>query len=117
MYPVKRAFSPPPSEFKPLEPPALGSDAEPELWEYWDVIRRHIKLIGGLFVVAELLTFLLVVFVVTPVYTGLSTILIESQTPQVLQSNSNNNQPGGEEIASFYRTQYEILKSRTLAAR
>ena len=95
-YPVQRTFSTPPSEFKPPEPPALGPDAEPELWEYWDVIRRHIKLIAGLFVIAELLT-LLLVLVMTPLYTGLSTILIESQAPQVLQSNSNNNQPGSEE--------------------
>ena len=34
----------------------------------------------------------------------------------MLQSNSNNDRPGSEEVASFYRTQYEILKSRTLAA-
>jgi polysaccharide biosynthesis transport protein len=114
-YPVQRTFATPPSEFKPPEPPALGPDEEAELWEYWDVIRRHIKLIGGLFVIAELLTFLLVVFVMTPVYTGLSTILIESQTPQVLES--NNDRSDREELASFYRTQYEILKSRTLAAK
>jgi polysaccharide biosynthesis transport protein len=114
-YPVQRTFSTLPSEFKPSEPPAFGSDAEPELWEYWDVIRRHIKLIAGLFVIAELLT-LLLVLIMTPLYTGLSTILIETQAPQVLQSNSNNDRLGSEEIASFYRTQYEILKSRTLAA-
>ena len=112
---MQRTFSTPPSEFKPPEPPALGPDAEPELREYWEVIRRHTKLIGGLFVIAELLTFLLVVFVVTPVYTGLSTILIESQTPQVLES--NNDRSDREEVESFYRTQYEILKSRTLAAK
>jgi polysaccharide biosynthesis transport protein len=115
-YPVQRTFSTPPSEFKPPEPPGLRRDVEPELWEYWEVIRRHIKLIAGLFVIAELLTFLVVVFVATPLYTGLSTIQIESQAPQVLQSNSNNNRPGSEELASFYKTQYEILKSRTLAA-
>ena len=116
-YPVQRTFSTPPSEFKPPEPPALGPDAEPELWEYWDVIRRHIKLIAGVFVISELLT-LLLLLVMTPLYTGLSTIQIESQAPPppVLQSNSNNNRPGSEDVASFYKTQYEILKSRTLAA-
>ena len=116
-YPVQRTFSTPPSEFKPPEPPALGPDAEPELREYWDVIRRHIKLIAGVFVISELLT-LLLLLVMTPLYTGLSTIQIESQAPPppVLQSNSNNNQPGSVDVASFYKTQYEILKSRTLAA-
>ena len=114
-YPLQRTFSTPPSEFKPPDPPALGPDAEADLWEYWDVIRRHIKLIASLFLIAELLT-LLLVLVMTPLYTGVSTILIESQAPQVLQSNSNNDRSDREEIASFYRTQYEILKSRTLAA-
>ena len=116
-YPLQRTFSTPPSEFKPPELAALGPDAEQELWEYWDIIRRRIKLIAGLFVIAELLT-LLLVLVMTPLYTGLSTIQIEGQAPSppVLQSNSNNNQLSSEDVASFYRTQYEILKSRTLAA-
>ena len=89
-------------------------DEEAELWEYWDIIRRHIKLIASLFVIAELLTFLVVVFLSTPVYTGLSTIQIETQTPQLLESNSDH--LGRDELTNFYRTEYEILKSRTLAA-
>lgn len=116
IYPIQPTFSTAPAESKPSKPLVLGRDEEPELWEYWYVIRRHLKLIAGLFVIAEILTLLLVVFVVTPQYTGLSTILIESQTPQVLESN-NNNQSDRDEVASFYRTQYEILKSRTLAAK
>jgi capsular exopolysaccharide synthesis family protein len=72
------------------------------------------KLIGGLLLVAELLTLTLVGLVMTPLYTGLSTILIESQAPQVFESDSDRSDR--EEIASFYRTQYEILRSRTLAA-
>ena len=114
-YRVPRTFPMPPSEYKPPEPSALGPDEEPDLWEYWDVIRRHTKLIAGLFIIAEILTLLVLVLVATPLYTGLSTILIESRTPQVLES--NNDRPDLEEVASFYRTQYEILKSRTLAAK
>jgi capsular exopolysaccharide synthesis family protein len=116
-YRVPRTFPMPPSEYKPPEHLALGPDEEPDLREYWDVIRRHTKLIAGLFIIVEILTLLVVVLVATPLYTGLSTILIESQTPQVLESNSNNDRPDREEVASFYRTQYEILKSRTLAAK
>lgn len=112
---MQRTFPTPPSESKPPEPPVFRRDEEPDFWEYWDVIRRHIKLIAGLFVIAELLT-LLVVLVKTPLYTGLSTVLIESQAPQVLESN-NDRRPDLEEAASFYKTQYEILKSRTLAAK
>ena len=115
-YPMQRKSPAPPSEFKPPEPPVLRRDEDLVFSEYWDLIRRHMKLIAGLFVIAELLTLLLVVLVMTPQYTGLSTILIESQTPQVLESN-NDRSFDREELASFYRTQYGILKSRTLAAR
>jgi capsular exopolysaccharide synthesis family protein len=112
---MQRTFPTPPSEFKPPEPKVFRRDEEPDLWEYWEIIRRHTRLIAGLFVIAELLT-LLVVLVKTPLYTGLSTILIESQAPQVLEAN-NDRRPDLEEVASFYKTQYEILKSRTLAAK
>ncbi len=112
---LQRTFPTPPSESKPPEPPVFRPDEELELWKYWDVLRRHIKLIAGLFVIAEFLTLFFVILVKTPLYTGLSTILIESQAPQVLES--NNDRSDREEVASFYGTQYQILKSRTLAAK
>ncbi len=97
--------------------PWSGPDDQPDLWTYWSVIWRHLGLILGLFAAAELLT-VVVVLTMTPLYTGLSTVLIEHQGPQVL----GNNPPAEDSesdvsLESFYKTQYEILRSRSVAAR
>lgn len=92
-------------------------DDQSDLWTYWSVIWRHIGLLLGFFVVAELLT-AAVIFSMTPLYNGLSTVLIEHQSPQVLGNNTSGQEPESQfSSESFYKTQYEILKSRSLAAR
>ncbi len=110
--------APQPSELLHSEPYASSQiDDQPDLWTYWSVIYRHRILILALFVVAELLT-AAVIFSMTPLYTGLSTILIEHQSPQLLGNNNASEQSETDLSAeSFYKTQYEILKSRSLAAR
>ena len=134
--PIQQAFPTPPSELQATRPPPASAypaspyEDEFDLWEYWSttrrnarlilslffivklLARRNARLILSLFFVAELLT-LLIVLIKTPLYIGSSTILIESQAPQVLEPNKGN---GQEDTSSFYKTQYEILKSRTLAA-
>lgn len=105
-------------EYLLTEPFALPeTDDQPDLWGYWSVIRRHVILIVGLFVVAELLT-AAVLTSMTSLYTGLSTILIEAREPQVLENNTPNQESESESsFDSFYKTQYAILQSRSLAAR
>ena len=97
-----------------------GQDDQPDLWTYWSVIWRHLGLVLGLFAIAELLT-AVIVFSMTPLYTGLSTILIEHQAPEMLGNNNTSGQESefSSEFSeeSFYKTQYEILRSRSLAAR
>jgi len=110
--PIQPTFPTPSSEFQPIRRPSSAHEDEFDLWEYWSNIRRNAGLILSLFLAAELLT-LLIVLVKIPLYTANSTILIESQAPQVLEPNKGT----GEDASSFYKTQYEILKSRTLAAR
>ncbi len=63
-------------------------------------------------VATELLT-MLVLLTRTRLYTATSTILIEAQTPEVLET---KNQQPELNTDNFYKTQYEILKSRSLAA-
>jgi polysaccharide biosynthesis transport protein len=109
-----------PSQVVELMPENLlgfsGGDDQPDLWTYLSVIWRHFGLILGLFVGVELLT-AAVVFIKTPIYTGLSTILIEHQTPEVLGNNSSVEGAESESSSdSFYKTQYEILRSRSVAA-
>jgi succinoglycan biosynthesis transport protein ExoP len=84
------------------------------LGEYWNnTIRPHLSLVLCIFAVAELLT-LLIIFNMVPLYTAESSILIERQTPEVLDT--KNPESVDPDMASFYKTQYEILKSRSLAA-
>jgi polysaccharide biosynthesis transport protein len=93
------------------------ADDQPSLWTYWSIIRRHLRLILGLFFLAELLTAAVVVSM-TPIYTGLSTILIEDQAPGVLGNDTPSEGSQSEtSFDSFYKTQYDILQSRSLAAR
>jgi capsular exopolysaccharide synthesis family protein len=109
---------PSPSELWQNDPFAWSKpDDQPDLWTYWSVIWRHLVLILGLFAVAELLT-MVVILTMTPLYTGLSTILIEHQGPQVLGNNTPAEDTESEaSLESFYKTQYEILRSRSVAAR
>jgi capsular exopolysaccharide synthesis family protein len=51
----------------------------------------------------------------TPVYTAEATLLIERNAPRVLDIHEVNLEPQVVDEYDFYKTQYEILKSRTLA--
>ena len=88
------------------------------LRDYWLILKRHRWLIlvcaFVLLVCAALYT-----FTRTPLYTAEATLLIERKAPQVLKvqdaraDSSDYNDYNNE----FYKTQYEILKSRSLAER
>ena len=109
---------PPPPEFTPAhyQAPFPHEEEEYELWDYWRVIRRNLRSILGLIAVVEVLT-LIVLFAMTPLYTGESTIQIERQAPEAIQTNYNRtSEPESDQDDSFYKTQYEVLKGRTLAA-
>ncbi len=84
-------------------------------WSYWPVVRRHLIPILLLFLVVEISTFL-VLLTKPRLYTAVGTILIDRQTPEVLASKSQNQQPNPDSGETFYNTQYEILSSRRLAA-
>ncbi|MGH7774689.1 MAG: GumC family protein, partial [Candidatus Binatia bacterium] len=106
----------PPSDEKPI---LLNEDMAVEetgfgLWDYWQTIRRHQWLIFASTFVA-LVCAALYAFTRIPLYTAHTTILIEPKPPQVLKV-----QDAIAELAEheeYYKTQYEIMKSRGLAAR
>ena len=84
------------------------------LREYWYLLKRYRWLILGC-VAAVVCSTMLYVFTRTPLYTAKATLLIERKAPQVVKlqdalSESIDN-------AEYYKTQYEILKSRALAER
>jgi polysaccharide biosynthesis transport protein len=95
-----------------LDARQIPVDDEFGLWNYWAIVRAHYRLILGLIVSAELVA-LLLLHMMTTLYTGVSTIMIERESPPILSQQSERNDSDG---ASFYRTQYGILQSRSLAA-
>jgi succinoglycan biosynthesis transport protein ExoP len=106
-----------PSVATPHEPIVLpysfAQEDDFHLGEYWNTIRPHLWLVLCIFIAAELLT-ALVVFNMTPLYSAESSILIERQAPELLEA--KNAPTADPDIASFYKTEYEILQSRSLAA-
>jgi polysaccharide biosynthesis transport protein len=113
-YPVQNRLATPPADLKSTWSADFVHEVEFDLGEYWGIVRRHWRLTLSLFIAVEFVT-AIALLTKTPLYTGLSTILIEQQTPEVLEHNSDRSDQDYD-AGSFYKTQYEILKSRTLAA-
>lgn len=82
-----------------------------DLREYWRVFYSNKWGIFGFASIVTLLT-VLVVFNITPVYRGTSTLLIESQQANVVSVQEIYGLDGSSE---YLLTQFEILKSRNLA--
>ena|SRR5215510_4234521 len=93
----------------------------PQLQRYWWMLRKHVRLITVFFVSTMLVT-TLVLLLLTPVYTAETTLLIEPNPPQVLDTRGAlaNTNPQTTDNQTFYRnfyaTQHEILRSPTLAS-
>ncbi len=83
-----------------------------DLRQYWQTIVRHKWGITGFSAVVTILT-VLVVFSMSPIYRATATLLIESQQAKVVSIeeiyglNSSSSE--------YYLTQFEIIKSRTIA--
>ena len=85
------------------------------LADCWRIIRRSRRLIVALLMVALFLTGI-VIFLTRPTYTASSTILIEPEPAQVLDVRELISEGGSTEDHDYYKTQYDLLRSRDLAA-
>jgi len=101
-------------------PPAVAAAAEDDegihfrdLWRV--VVKRKWVLISAFLIV--LVTALVATMMATPIYRATITLKIEREASRVIDFKGGRVDP--EEIGDieFYRTQYELLKSRTLAER
>jgi polysaccharide biosynthesis transport protein len=88
------------------------------LRDYWLMAKRHRWLILSCALVA-LIAAALHAYTRTPLYTAEATLLIERKAPQILNLRDANSQGAdfNDYNNEFYKTQYEILKSRALAER
>ena len=93
------------------QPNAISNEEIIDLRQYWRVLTSHKWGIISFSLIITLMT-TLVVFNITPVYKGTSTLLIESQQANVVSIQEVYGIDGSSE---YLLTQFEILKSRSLA--
>jgi polysaccharide biosynthesis transport protein len=85
------------------------------LYDCWRVLKRYRRLIFALVATALFLT-AVVVFLSTPNFVATSTLLIEPEPPQVLDVRELISEAGSTDANDYYKTMYDLLKSRDLAA-
>src|SRR5271168_1271409 len=90
-----------------------------DLLSYWHVIRKRLALVIGVVFAALVLT-TIYAYMQTPRYTADATILLKPGTPQIMgDKDSSEDQDimyDSDLLENFQKTQYQILRSRTLAA-
>ena len=91
-----------------------GDDDEIDLLAYWRILVKRRWLVLGVLGGVVALS-LLVTLMMPPVYRSTATLQIDRETVQAMQVEGFNNAEGA--APDFLTTQYELLKSRTLAER
>lgn len=91
-------------------------EEDTHLRDYWRIVRKHLWLISACVASVVVVTFA-VVFMMTPQYTAESTVLIERRAPQAIKFEGVQSENIGPDEYDYYKTQYELLRSRVLAAR
>ena len=109
--PRDNAVGPPANYGNPPEEP----DSPFDLLRYWGLFLKHRWLFVGGIVISLCLGYG-VTFLTTPIYRASTTIQIDRDAPRVVElRNDVREETIGE--SQFYQTEYELLKSRSLAAR
>jgi len=116
-YPLLPLPSAPLASLRPealeLEPWALEEEG-PELREYARIVWRR-RWLALLFFVGVVVSVAVFTFFQTPIYSADTTLLIEPSDPQVIDIKHVLDESFGYE-SSYYTTQNEMLRSRSLAA-
>lgn len=102
---------PQPAEAR-LDPVDFAQEEELDLGKYWKVIRKHLWGILGLAVSVTVLA-LLILLSMTPIYRATATLIIEPKQQKVVSVEELYGVDTGK--AEYFQTQFEILKSRSLA--
>ena len=93
----------------------FAPDSSLGLRDYWLIVRKHLGLVVAVVIASVTLTGL-AVLLMRPLYTSQALLLIERSAPQVLDIRQAMPEPMMSEDYDYYKTQYELLKARTLAA-
>ena len=116
--PYRVLADPLPREDVPQVGRLIFADEPVHLRDYWRVLVKYRRLILGIlfFVVA---TAIIVTFTMSPRYTSTAIIEIERQAPKVAPDQDVRQTDPNVDVwdqHDYFQTQYDILKSRTLAA-
>jgi capsular exopolysaccharide synthesis family protein len=114
-----RRTSPPAAENTTVlnRPVFLEEEEGLDLWSCWGVLKKRKWHIATVFF-AVVLPVAFYTFTQPPIYTAETTLLIEQKAPQVIniQQVLSDSLSLGTDKHDYYKTQYELLKSRSLAA-
>jgi succinoglycan biosynthesis transport protein ExoP len=99
----------------PVVGPPIEISESANLRDYWHVIKKH-KAIIATCLFAAVVVAAVIVLMTTPIYTARTTLLIERKEPQVVDVKNVLSESSESDADDYYKTQYEILKSRSLAA-
>src|SRR5712692_2543889 len=114
-YTMRLTFPAEREETAVLIEPMSREEERFSLQDCWWVITNRFRLIAVFFICTVLAT-VLVIVLMPPTYTAEVTLLIERKPPRVLDIHEVSAEPLVPDEYDFYKTQYELLKSRALAA-
>ncbi len=87
-----------------------------DLWVYWRLVRKHLRLIGAV-VAGTVFVTLIHLLMTTPIYTAKTTVMILPKAPSGIDpAEALLEIEASYDGSDYFKTQGEILKSRTLAA-
>jgi len=86
----------------------------PSFRDYWQLVRKHQWKILVCFALAVIMSGV-IAFITTPIYVAKATLMIERKAPQVVKIQQVVGETEEGDESSFYESQYQILKSRSLA--
>jgi polysaccharide biosynthesis transport protein len=114
-YRVRRPLYPPTTEHVDHSDPVERPANEPSLRDYWLVIRKHRWIIAAVLVGVIVTAGAMTTFM-TRMYTAETVLLVDPRAPQVVDIKQVIAEPQRLEERDFYITQFEMVKSRSLAA-
>lgn len=93
---------------------ALDTEPETHLKDYLTILRKHLWLITGIFLVT-VITASIWTLLQVPIFQAAATVLIDPDLPKVLPQNIQEVESTGG--TDYHNTQYELMKSRTVVER
>jgi len=91
------------------------ADEAPSVRDYWLIARKHQRKILACLVSAVAVS-AVIAFSTTPIYVAKATLMIERKAPQVVKIQQVVAEAEEADENSYYESQYQVLRSRSLAA-